>query len=188
MANRIIVPKNKIETNGEPVIFLAGPVSCAGGWQNDAIRILGSNDYRAYIAVPDYDRILSPVYIDGSEKSSKPFQYQLEWEQHYLEIAENNGAILFWLPQQVIETTVDQKTRFHRTYARDTRPETGGWGWGLLRCRQNAHVAIGGENGFDGIDVIKRNFARYAHHIPFRDKLEDVCADALRFTKASILV
>jgi hypothetical protein len=31
MANKIIVPKIKVETHGQPVMFLAGPIACAGG-------------------------------------------------------------------------------------------------------------------------------------------------------------
>jgi len=73
------------------------------------------------------------------------------------------------------------ETGFQRTYARDTRPETGGWGWGLLRFNPNAHVAVGGEKEFDGIDVIRRNFAKYAPQIPFRDNLEQTCTDAMRY-------
>jgi len=52
-----------------------------------------------------------------------------------------------------------------------------------LRCRPEAHVAVGGEDGFDGLDVIKENYYVFAPHISFRDNLEDVCLDALQFCK-----
>ncbi len=98
-----------------------------------------------------------------------------------MEISEDKGAILFWLPKQSGEMKISKESGFARTYARDTRPEIGGWGWGNLRHNPKAHVAIGGEEGFDGLSVVRRNFAKYAPQIPFRDNLEDVCKDALRF-------
>lgn len=179
--NRIIVPKNNVNTYNEPVIFLAGPVSNGNSWQNKAIEIIKSKNPHTYIAFPDYAGILDEKWIKWSEKQGCLFEYQLEWEQHYLEIAENNGAILFWLPKQSREMSISKESGFTRTYARDTRPETGAWGWGLLRCQPKAHVAVGGEEGFDGLSVMRRNFKKYAPHIPFRNNLELVCEDALKF-------
>ncbi len=58
MANRIILPKQNIDTYGEPIIFLAGPVSNANGWQNNAIGFLKRKRPNIYIAVPDYGNVL----------------------------------------------------------------------------------------------------------------------------------
>lgn len=181
MANRIILPPNNACIDNEPVIFLIGPIAAAGGWQNKAIDIIRSKNPFVYIAVPDYDSVLYEQTRDWSEKRGVLFESQLEWEQFYLEHSEKRGAIAMWMPKQVVEMSISSETGFPRTYARDTRPETGGWGWGSLRHNSNLHVAVGGETGFDGLSVVRRNFKKYAPHIPFRDNLEDVCYDALKF-------
>lgn len=181
MANRIIIPKQNIDTYGEPIIFLAGPVNRGNGWQNKAIEIIKNKNHHIYIAFPDYASILDEKWVKGSEKQGCLFETQLEWEHKYLEIAENNGAILFWLPKQSEEMPISKESEFTQPYAQDTRPEIGAWGWGNLRHNPKAHIAIGGEQGYSGLRTTKRNFAKYAPQIPFRDNLEDVCNDALRF-------
>jgi hypothetical protein len=181
MSNRIIIPKYNVDLNNEPVIFLAGPVRNGGGWQKDALRIIRSKNSNVYIAIPDYANILGDEILSNSKKSLEFFHSQLEWEQNYLEIAENKGAILFWLPKQIGEMPISKESGFIKPYAQDTRSETGGWGWGLLRCKPKAHITIGGQEGYSGLSVTKRNFTKYAPHIPFRDNLEQVCEDALGF-------
>ena len=175
MVNRIIFPKDKVEV--DEVIFLAGPVFAGGGWQNKAIEYIRKENSKVYIAVPDYGREIRSVYGLDSEKFGNIFDRQLEWEQHYLEIAEKSGAILMWLPEQKEISPVG------RIYARDTRPEIGGYGWGSLRHVPSLHVAVGGEEGFDGLDVQRRNFAKYAPHIKFNETLEATCDSALEFLK-----
>jgi hypothetical protein len=177
MENQIIVPKSNVGV-GE-VIFLAGPVSAGGGWQNEAIKYISSLNSNIPIAVPDYSGVLTGSYQFLG--SGEVFETQLEWEQHYLEIAEKNGAILMWFPGQEKEMPISNNTGFPRTYARDTRPEIGGWGWGSLRHNPNLHVAVGGEEGFDGLYVQKRNFMKYAPHIKFNGTLEDTCRCAVDF-------
>ncbi|VVB79120.1 Uncharacterised protein [uncultured archaeon] len=179
--NYIIIPKMNVNTYGEPVIFLAGPVNRGNGWQNRAIEIIKSQNPRIYIAVPDYSGMLDEKWTKWSERQGCLFDSQLEWEQYYLEIAEKNGAILFWLPKQDGEMPISRESGFTQPYAQDTRPETGAWGWGNLRHNPKAHVAVGGEEGYSGLRTTRRNFAKYASHIPFRDKLEQVCDDALGF-------
>ena len=181
MTNRIILPKDKVEV--DEVIFLAGPVRAGGEWQNKAIEYIRKKNSEVYIAVPDYGVAIKSVYGKNSEKSGKVFQSQLDWEQYYLEIAEKKGSILLWLAGQTEEMPINEKTRYHKPHARDTRPEIGGWGWGSLRHNPSLHVAVGGEEGFDGLSVQRRNFAKYASHIPFRETLEETCEDALKFLK-----
>jgi hypothetical protein len=181
MSNKIIVPKNKVETLDTPVIFLAGPIACAGGWQNRAIEIIRKQTSVPYIVVPDYGSILDLEYVEDLEKTTTSFDYQLEFEQYYLEIAEKNGAILIWHARQLTEMSIDKQTGFTKPYARDTRGESGGWGWGSLRHCPNLHVAVGGEDEYSGISVVRRNFAKYAPQTPFRNNLEQTCEDALKF-------
>ena len=181
MTNRIIIPKGKIEINKDSLIFLAGPVNCAGGWQNEAIEIIRKKNSQIYIAVPDYGKILHEDYIINSERAVHKFNHQLDWEHHYLEIAEKQGAILFWLAKQKIDMPISPETGFRKVYARDTRGELGAWGWGLLRHKPSSPIAIGAQEGYSGLDVTKRNFTKYAAHIPFRNNLEETCNDALRF-------
>jgi len=128
MANKIILPKDKVELNHDPVLFLLGPVFAAGGWQKKAVEIIRSKNSSVYIAIPDYAGIISGELRANSEKAEICFDRQLHWEQYYLKMAENNGAIMSWLPKQLEQMPISKDTGFYRTYARDTRPETGGWG------------------------------------------------------------
>jgi hypothetical protein len=183
MKRRILVPKTAPDVTD--VIFLAGPVAGTGGWQNDAIRYILQKHPSVHIAFPDYSGSLAddlkPLVLTSQIYN---FKYQLDWEHYYLERAENpehEGCILFWLSGQKIDMPISNETDYVRTYARDTRPELGAWGFGNLRHNPSAHVVIGGENGFDGIDIVRRNFAKYAPHVKFQNSLEDTCDDALKF-------
>ena len=61
----ILVPKSLVEVNG-PLIFLAGPISGAPLWHDNAIEYFQRNVSRIYIASPNskldkkfYDSILT---------------------------------------------------------------------------------------------------------------------------------
>ena len=126
----IILPKTRIDKIDLPVIFLAGPIRGAPRWHDRALEFLDKQE-GIYVASPSV--MLRREYLDRALKSDKVFLHQLDWEAHYLEIASKKGSILFWLPNQVEEMPINQKTGFYEPYARDTRPELGGYGWGALR-------------------------------------------------------
>lgn len=147
------------------MIFLAGPISNAPLWQDEAINIIRKIDKNIYIA--------SPHKRDNNiSESDVIFNKQLEWERHYLEIASKRGAILFWLP-------VARQHDCNMTYARDTRGELGEWR-GRMAYDEDINVVIGGEEKFDGIDIIKRNFLAIMPNMKFYSTLEETCMQALK--------
>jgi hypothetical protein len=100
------------------------------------------------------------------------FDKRLNWERHYLKIASRQGAILAWLPN---ETQHDCE----KVYGRDTRGELGEWR-GRLVYDSSIKLVLGGEPGFDGIEMIKRNFLAVSPDMKFYSTLEETCAEAAR--------
>ena len=75
---------------------------------------------------------------------------------------------------------INAVTGFPQPYARDTRPELGRYGWGALRHNLNYPVVVGGEDNFDGIDVIKRNFLSAKPDFVFQKSLRETCEEAVK--------
>jgi len=179
MTGKIILPNTKISNLKAPLIFLAGPIKGAGNWQNRAIEILQSLNPTTYIASPNMQ--VQSNHLENQARSNElNFQYQLDWERYYLKKASETGAIMFWLPTQIEAMPISKKSGFPTVYARDTRPETSGWGWKLLETNSNARVIIRGEEGFDGYDVIKRNFLAIKPNTTFHSTLEQTCQEAIK--------
>jgi len=173
----LIIPRYKLEVQGR-TIFLAGPIQGTSIWRNKATEYLFKRNKEIYVASPD----IRVKKASGQNEvfSSETFRYQLDWECYYLDQASKKGAILFWLPNQTENMPLNEETGFPQPYARDTRPETAGWGWKLLESNPEAKVVIGGERNFDGWDVIKRNFLRIRPSMKFYSTLEETCDEALR--------
>jgi hypothetical protein len=182
MNKRIILPNTKISNLEAPLIFLAGPIRGAGNWQNSAIEILQSLNQDVYIASPNLQ--IQPTNLKNQAKSNElSFPRQLDWERYYLKKASETGTIMFWLPTQVEAMPLSERSGFPKVYARDTRPETAGWGWKLLETNPNARIILGGEEGFDGYDVIKRNFLKIKPDTIFYSTLEQTCQEAIKLAK-----
>jgi len=77
---------------------------------------------------------------------------------------------MFWLPNQLVPNC-------NRAYGRDTRGELGEWR-GVSRFSK-PRLVIGGEESFDGYDVIKRNFLAVNSEMKFYSTLEDTCSAAI---------
>ncbi len=155
---KLILPKERYEWRSKdgPLIFLAGPIRGGGDWQKEAcLRLADVFDKDFCVAVPcrwDEQHPLFEYRVSGLSR----FDYQLNWERHYLELAARKGCILFWLP-------CESKTNPHpgpEPYAMDTRGELGEWRGRLMHDGfGNCGIVIGAEPGFHGLSQIKRNFS-----------------------------
>jgi hypothetical protein len=171
--DRVILPKKQVEID-DALIFLGGPITNAPLWQDRAIEILRSLDKSIYLASP-HKRAETFDNKNNSKIQKDTFLKQLSWERHYLELASKNGAILFWLP-------VAQSHDCNRSYARDTRGELGEWR-GRMAYDKEVKIVIGGEEGFDGFDIIKRNFLAVNPNLKFYSSLEETCLQALKLAR-----
>ncbi len=171
MAKNVIIPKDYMENIPAPVIFLVGPMGGTAKWHDWAIDFIHSRDPGICVASPE--PILSKKHLDNTLKGDMPdFERRLDWERNYLEVASMQGAILAWLPN---ETQHD----CGKVYGRDTRGELGEWR-GRLVYDSAIQIIIGGEPGFDGIEMIKRNFLAVYPDMKFYSTLEKTCAEAAR--------
>lgn len=148
----VYVPKSYDSAPFNKVIFLAGPIAWGGDWQLEAARhiLAHSSDIDVALPLRQLPPDLSDRKIDGAEVADR----QLEWEQKMIEIAAAKGALLFWLPKNSDFPIPHDGPA--RAYARDTRVELGAW-MTEAKYRKEVRVIIAGEEGFDGLDIIKRN-------------------------------
>src|SRR3989344_5093862 len=179
---RLILPKSYIELNdSDYLIFLAGPIKGAPLWQDNAIEIINKIDDSVYLASPSKE--LRQSYLDNAlQGDNNRFSRQAFWERFYLKKAraKSRRAIMFWLPAQTEEMPLNPNTNFPRSYARDTRGELGGWGWGILENDRKAPIIVGAEDNFDGLSVVKANFYDVMPDMKFYSTLEDTCMAAVR--------
>ncbi len=167
---RLILPKTYVRDIDNALIFLAGPIACAPLWQDKAIEIIHSKNPDIYIASPS--KKLRMEYLDKAMPGDKTkFPKQLDWERYYLELASKKGVILFWLPKE-------KQHSCEKTYTRDTTGELGEWR-GRLIYDKNIKLVIGGEVGFDGLDIIKRNYLAVKPDMKFHSGLEETCEEAV---------
>lgn len=155
---KILLPKTYVDIHKDtPVFFLAGPVRGGDDWQLQCIKLIEEmmREKDFYIAIPYFVQILSDDHlcllnrVHGEENK---FDRQLNWERYYLDIASKQGCIIFWLPEQS-----KINPRPDGVYARDTMGELGEWR-GVMMNNSNCKVVVGGEDEFDGFDIISRNF------------------------------
>lgn len=152
----MILPKTLVserEWSDGRLFFLAGPVQGGGGWQYRCCLIMQREIGDGVVAVPCRWRSDHPLFERRVSGRGDAFARQLSWERYYLELAAQNGGIIFWLPCENIENPrVDGQP-----YAMDTRGELGEWRGRMMR-EPALRVFIGAENGFPGLDQIARNF------------------------------
>lgn len=161
---RVLLPPEIVATDG-PVIFLAGPITGAPDWQTKVIELIHDIDPNIIIASPRLK------YFDGSFA----YERQVDWETHYLRLAGGNGAILFWLAAQTVETP-------GRAYAQTTRFELAEWK--VRHERDGAKLAIGIEEGFGSARYIRRRFSQDAPDVKIVDSLEELCRSAVRLARS----
>lgn len=173
-----ILPKTYIDVGDKLTFFLMGPIRGTYAWHDKGIEVLSSISPESYIVSPN--RNISSLHIDKviSGKEGK-FQRQTHWERHYIEKSAKRGAIVVWLAKQTQPMYIDEKSGFQAPYARDTRGELGGWGWGQLMHDKNFPVVVGAEEEFPGLSVIKANFLAVNPDMQFYSTLEETCFRAV---------
>lgn len=101
--------------DGEPLLFLAGPIQGAPDWQAEAITTIAASrvgvDSTAKLHIANPRR----QYIDGT------FNYnaQVAWEKYHLKRAANCGAILVWFAARDHALPYEED----REYAKTTKDE-----------------------------------------------------------------
>ena len=172
----LIIPKTFIHNFSEysvPLIFLFGPIKGAGGWRNRAIDIIEDLGFDGFVASPDAhpdEKYNSKLVYKGVD-----FSTNLEWERYYWEKSLYHGAGMFWLPK-LVDFNINQ------IYARETRGEQGEVR-GMLRFEPNLRVVIGGEEGFEGLSLMKRNYLEVRPSMKFYVTLEETCAEVVRLAR-----
>jgi hypothetical protein len=169
--SKLIIPKTYVLELGAPLIFLAGPIRSAPNWQDEAIDFLFSQEPDLVIASPRRgirDKI-APYIMTGDETY---FLRQRAWERHYLDIASETGAILFWLPG---ETEHDCQ----KVYGAMTRVEIGQW---MTNYRHNNSVrfCVGTDGKFPEMHTIDFDLQMDAPDKKIYSSLEETCAEAVR--------
>lgn len=172
----------RIPTDG-PLFFLAGPIPGGGNWQVKACQLLQEKMKRKFVvATPNRFSPQEPLYYFGVQGPEDKFEDQLEWEQHYLDLASTSGCIIFWLPA---EDKVNPRTDGN-PYAMMTRDELGVW---REKVKQNPllRIVIGVEDHFPGLAEIKRyNDLAFGKGImPLYDSLEKTIDEAIMLLYAT---
>ena len=167
----LIIPKTYIEEPSFPLIYLAGPIKGAPKWHDEAIEFLLSHNPDLTIASPQKEikQNLSAHLLKGDESY---FSRQRAWERHYLSLASDSGAILFWLPGE-------ETHRCEKSYGAMTRIELGQW---MTNYRDDRFLglAIGTDGKFSEIDTIKYDLSLDAPDKKIYSTLEETCSEALR--------
>jgi len=165
MEKRVILPKTYVENIEKPLIFLAGPIRDARDWQEPAINYITSNNKEVIIANPRWD---ASEYIWNLAISGKTgyFNRQRAWEMHYLDIAQHNGAVLFWLADALGLMTRLELGELMIEYKHDN----------------STKFCVGGEKKFSDIETIRYELSRYAPDKKIFETLEETCQEAIKLT------
>ncbi len=169
----LIIPKYYVDVSDSPVIFLAGPIACAPNWQDLAVEIIYSHNLNLFVVSPRHG-IREPIAKYAAQGSEEKFHRQRAWERHYLQIAGEKGAILFWLPEQ-------EKHECDKVYGAMTRIELGQW-MTNYKINKSIGLCIGSDMKFPGLDTIKYDLSLDAPDKEIKSGLEETCMEALRIT------
>ncbi|MEP6710622.1 MAG: hypothetical protein ABJA64_02800 [Candidatus Saccharibacteria bacterium] len=154
MKSVFLQPPEIVPINGQPLIFLAGPIQGGPVWQPEAARRIHDLDETIIVASPRKEYGVSEFI----------YEKQVNWERHYLREAGKSGVILFWLANQVEETP-------GRPYAQTTRYEIGEWM--AKHQSQGSKLVIGIESGFSNERYIRHRQQEDYPNIPIFDNLPD---------------
>jgi len=159
---RIILPKVYVPCIDSPLIFLAGPIRDAPDWQEKAIDYLLEKDKEIIIANPRWNAS-SYVKRNAVQGDNDHFLRQREWELHYLNIASQKGAVLFWL-----ENAPGYMTRLEL-------------GQTMAQYRySHARFCVGGDNNFSDIKTIEYDLSKFAPGKIIHSTLEETCQEAIK--------
>lgn len=177
---RIIIPKTfcEIDPTYGPVFFTGGPVRGGGDWQQKCCKIIQQHLKQFYIAIPYYHNSEEPYPLMTQAMLGKQnvFPRQVNWERFYMQQAATNGCLIFWLPEQ---SKTNPRPISTGPYGRDSYGELGRWS-AELKYNPHYKIAFGGEEGFSGIDLIRRNLLDdLKKDYPFFDNLPDLVSFAI---------
>jgi Nucleoside 2-deoxyribosyltransferase like len=155
-----------------PTIFLAGPIQGAPLWQTTAIDIISEEVHEKETVENQIEiAIASPRRQDNIKQTAKfDYEGQVNWESRHLQIASENGTILFWLAKEVEHDC-------SRAYAQTTRFELGEWTT-KKKMDNSINIVVGIEPGFSGERYFRLRLKD--SQIPIFDTLEETCEHALQ--------
>lgn len=165
----VIVPPHSIDLGKLPLVFLAGPIQGAAGWQQEAIAYINSARPDFWIANPRRD------IPDGGDFTEDMYNEQVDWETLHLRHAGAYGVVLFWLAREA-------RHLCHRAYAQTTRFELAEWK--ERHCRDGAKLVVGIEQGFTNEYYIRRRMTQDCPDVPMPDTLEETCRLGIRLLQA----
>lgn len=171
---KIITPKDFVQIEDSPLIFLAGPIQGAPNWHDKAMSYLFSKENNLYIASPK--RIVGPnlsKYVVSGNKDF--FPRQRAWERFYLDLASMNGSIMFWLPGE-------ENHNCGKVYGAMTRLELGQW-MTKYSFDMKTRFCIGSDGNFPELKTIKYDLSLDAPGKEIFSSLEEVCDEAISLTK-----
>ena len=185
----IIRRMHYVDTDGYPVIYVLGPGEGGEDWPADAVRQLQKAvhpDRKFFVVVPcewDDQHPLAEHFCKSS--GEKQFDCLDEWEEFYQQKAadstelrreHSSGCFLIWLPR---ESKIHPRSDGN-PYAMYT-----GFAMGelvaLCSLHRVAHLVVGGEKGFHGLETIRRKIHYRIHAgYPFYSTLEETVAAAVK--------
>ena len=165
----VIIPKTFVVAD-RSLIFLAGPIRGAPEWQEEAIDFIMSKKPETYVASPrrEVRGNVSRYVLSGMDNH---FLRQREWERYYLDVASQNGSIMFWLPGE-------ENHSCSKSYGAMTRLELGQW-MTNYRKDNSLRVVFGSDGKFSEIDTIKYDLSLDAPNKVIYPTLEETCSAAL---------
>ncbi|MBR9681970.1 MAG: hypothetical protein GOV00_04195 [Candidatus Altiarchaeota archaeon] len=168
---KVLIPKTYVQTIEGPLIFLAGPILGAPNWQDKAIELLFSQQSELTVVSPrrGIRREIAPYILRGDETY---FERQREWERHYMDIAAETGAIMFWLPGE-------KKHDCKKVYGATTRFEIGEWKT-RYQLDNNVRLCFGSDGKFPELRVIEYDLQVALPNKTINKTLEETCAEALQ--------
>lgn len=166
MAIEVATPPEVGRADGNPVLFLAGPIQGAPDWQSEAIDMIESMTDGITIANPR----------KNYEPGTFVYEKQVDWETEYLGRAAKLGAALFWLALQVELGEPDERG-FYRAYGQTTGKEL--FEYKMKHQLLGAKLVLGIEHGFGNERYIRRRFEQDCPDVPILSSLGDTCLRAV---------
>ena len=163
---RVLRPPEYVEID-RPVIFLAGPVSGAPSWHRAAEEYVASTAFAGEVIVANPNTDMGSAEMTHAERT--------DWESGHLNLAGEQGAVMFWLPNQA------ESLKEGKDYAQTSRFEIGEW---MVRASQGASVVLGIEEGFKDASYIRRRFSQNCPEVTIQETLNATCAEALLMSRA----
>ena len=133
-------------------VFFAGPIQGTDTeklWQEDFISSIEKEFENVKMNKNVF--LCSPRRLGKFTKENFDYDVQVNWEDKHLDLALNQGVVVFWLANEY------EKLK-GRSFAQTTRFELGEY---FAKCQNvdNAKIIIGAESKFDGTRYIEKKFS-----------------------------